>query len=885
MHKNPNATPPRWADRLLEWFVSPYLREDVQGDLYELFEKRLTKVGAKKARCEYAWAVIRHLTPLFFRWKANEDYLNTSPLFTNQYINITLMDMIGNYLKIAFRNLAKHKGYSFLNMAGLSVGMAVALLIGLWLWDELSYNQYHEHYDRIGQVKQHLNNNGETQTWSTTPYPLAEELRKNYGSDFTHVVLAREDGDHILTYGNNKFTKRGIFFEPAATEMLSLKMLKGARNGLTEPASVLLSASTAQALFGEDEPMGKLIRLDNRLDVKVTGVYEDLPRNSTFHELTFIAPWQLYYNTNDWVRAAPDPWRPNAFQTYVQLAENSDFEAVSAKIKDAKLARVSAELAKKKPVLFVHPMSRWHLFSDFKNGINVGGKIQYVWLFGIIGAFVLLLACINFMNLSTARSEKRAKEVGIRKAVGSVRSQLVYQFFFESLLMVLFSLALALLWTQAMLPAFNEVADKDVHILWLEPVFWAICLTVSLLTGLVAGSYPAFYLSSFNPVKTLKGTFKAGRLAAIPRKTLVVVQFTVSVTLIIGTIMVFRQIQFARNRPIGYDSNGLVAVPLVTGDIHRHFDAVKHELLQTGAIVNMAEASSPPTEIWSSSSTFDWKGKDPNLSVDFPVMVVSHDYGQTIGWKLKAGRDFSRSFGTDTTALILNEAAVKFMGLTNPVGETIQWWQQPYRIIGVVSDLVIQSPYEQVRPTIFSLGQDVTFAVLKINPAKSAGDALVDIEAVFKKHNPSQPFTYQFTDQEFAQKFGNEERIGKLASFFAILAVFISCLGIFGLASFMAEQRTKEIGIRKVLGASVPSLWRLLSMDFVLLVLISCLLSAPIAWYFLHGWLKTFTYHTDLSWWVFVAAGGGALLITLLTVSFQALKAAMVNPVRSLKTE
>ncbi|OIN55710.1 ABC transporter permease [Arsenicibacter rosenii] len=793
--------------------------------------------------------------------------------------------MISNYLKIAFRNLAKHKGYSFLNMAGLSVGMAVALLIGLWLWDELSYNRYHDNYDRIGQVKQHLNNNGEIQTWSTTPYPLAEELRKNYGSDFKHVVLGREDGDHILTYGNNKFTKRGMFFEPAVTEMLSLKMLKGSRSGLTEPASVLLSASTAQALFGEDEPMNKIIRLDNRLDVKVTGIYEDLPRNSTFHELTFMAPWQLYYNTNDWVRTAPDPWRPNAFHIYAQLAENSDFDKVSVKIKDAKLNRVSAELAKKKPVIFLHPMSRWHLYSDFKNGINTGGKIQYVWLFGIIGAFVLLLACINFMNLSTARSEKRAKEVGIRKAIGSVRSQLIYQFFAESILVVLFSLVLALLWTVALLPAFNEVADKDVRILWEEPLFWGICLGVSLLTGLVAGSYPAFYLSSFNPIKTLKGTFKVGRLAAIPRKTLVVVQFTVSVTLIIGTIMVFRQIQFARNRPIGYQSNGLVAVPLVTGDIQRHFDAVKHDLLQTGTIVSMAQASSPPTEIWSSSSTFDWQGKDPNLSVDFPVMVVSHDYGKTIGWNLKAGRDFSTAFGTDTSALILNETAVRFMGLKHPVGETIQWWQQPYRIIGVVSDLVIQSPYEQVKPTIFSLGQDATFAVLKINPAKSAGEAMINIEAVFKKHNPSQPFEYRFTDQEFAQKFGNEERIGKLASFFAILAVFISCLGIFGLASFMAEQRTKEIGIRKVLGASVPSLWRLLSMDFVVLVLISCVLSAPIAWYLLHGWLQTYTYRTDLSWWVFIAAGSGALLITLLTVSFQAIKAATINPVRSLKSE
>jgi ABC-type antimicrobial peptide transport system permease subunit len=868
-------SPPRLADRFLNWFCAPHLREEVLGDLHERYVLRVEQLGQARARRRYWRDVLAYVRPEFIRRKPS------------QFPSPTTTTMLRNYLKIAFRTLAKHKGYSAINIVGLSVGMAVALMIGLWLWDELSFDQYHTHYNRIAQVKQHLVNNGEVQTWNTTPYPLAEELRQHYGSDFKHVVLGREEGDHILSVGNEKFTQRGMYFEPQITDMLSLKMAKGSRNGLKEPGSILLAESVAKAFFGDADPINKLMKIDNRMAVKVTGVYEDLPRNTTFHEITFMAPWSLYYNNTEWVRNTPDPWRPNAFVIFTQLNESADFETVSAKIKDAKLNRISSELARKKPAIFLHPMSQWHLYSEFKNGVNVGGKIQYVWLFGIIGVFVLLLACINFMNLSTARSEKRAKEVGIRKAVGSVRTQLIYQFFLESLLVVFFSLILALLWVQLVLPAFNHVADKEVSVLWTNPVFWSACLGFSLLTGLVAGSYPAFYLSSFQPVKILKGArLQAGRWATIPRKMLVVVQFTISVTLIVGTIIVFRQIQFAQNRPIGYDTNGLVVVPTISADVHNHVYAVKRELLQTGTVLNVAEAATPPTEVWNSSSAFDWKDKDPTLSVDFPVVGASYDYGKTIGWKLAEGRDFSRDFLTDSSAIILNEAAVKFMGLRKPVGETIRWYGQPYKVIGVVNDLVINSPYEQVKPTIFHLSTEPGSTILlKLNPHSSAGDALERIETVFKKFNPSQPFDYTFVDEEFARKFGNEQRIGTLASFFAVLAIFISCLGLFGLASFIAEQRTKEIGVRKVLGASVSSLWRLLSIDFIVLVVISCVIATPVAYYFLQKWLQKFTYHTSISWWVFAASSLGALAITLLTVSFQAIKAALMNPVKSLRSE
>jgi ABC-type antimicrobial peptide transport system permease subunit len=632
--------------------------------------------------------------------------------------------------------------------------------------------------------------------------------------------------------------------------------------------------------------MNKMMKIDNRMDVKVAGVYEDMPRNTSFSELGFMAPWQLYFNNTEWIRTASDPWRPNAFMIFTELADNTDFAKVSARIKDAKLNNVNKELAKKKPALFLHPMSKWHLYSDFKNGINIGGRIQYVWLFGIIGMFVLLLACINFMNLSTARSEKRAKEVGIRKAVGSLRSQLIFQFFIESLVISVFSFVIAIVLVQLILPFFNEVAGKKMSILWSNSLFWLIGIGFSLMTGLIAGSYPALYLSSFEPVKILKGTFKVGRWAAVPRKVLVVTQFTVSVAMIIGTLIVFRQIQFTKNRPIGYNNNGLVALPMITGEIHKHIEVVKDELVKTGAVVSIAEAGSSPTQVWSTTSGIEWKGKDPNMSVDFPRVDVSYDYGKTIGWQFIAGRGFSKDFGTDSSALVVNEAAVKFMGLQNPVGETIKWFGDTYTIIGVVKDMVMNSPYDPVRPTLFNL---TTYAggvvIAKINPAAGAHESLARIETVFKKFNPDQPFSYTFVDEEYAKKFGNEERIGKLAGFFAILAIFISCLGIFGLASFVAEQRTKEIGVRKVLGASVFNLWGLLSKDFVVLVTVAILIAIPAAYYFMHSWLNKYEYRTELSWWIFAIAAFGAIFITLLTVSFQGIKAALANPVKSLRTE
>jgi len=796
--------------------------------------------------------------------------------------------MIKNYLKTAWRNFYGNKFFSAINIGGLAVGMAVAMLIGLWIWDELSYDKYNKNYDRIAAVMQQSTFNGEVGTGYNCPAPLANELRNSYGSEFKHVVLSWWNRDHILSFGSNKFTRIGKFMEPEAPALMSLTMLKGSLDGLKDPSSILISASAAKTIFGDSDPMNKLMMIDSKLNVKVTGVYEDIPLTSRFKNVAFIAPWELFVSTDDMMKNFKNNWGWDAAEIFVQLADNADMNKVSAKIRNSKLEKIkdNKELAAYKPEMLLQPMSRWHLYSEWKNGVNTGGSIQFVWLFGLIGLFVLLLACINFMNLATARSEKRAKEVGIRKAIGSLKKQLIAQFFTESFLVVGLAFTLSLLLMQITLPFFNQVAGKTLSIPWTNPFFWIAGIGFSLFTGFIAGSYPAFYLSSFKPVKVLKGTFKAGRHAATPRKVLVVLQFSVSVILIIGTIIVFQQIQFAKNRPIGYSRDGLIQLQMNTPEFYTHEETMRNDLLKTGAVVEMAESSSPPTGVWSGRSGFDWPGKDPSLQAEFGAVAVTHEYGKTMGWQFKEGRDFSKEFATDSSALVLNEAAVKFMNLKNPVGSTVKWDDENYKVIGVIKNMVMESPYDPVRQIVYSLkNEKLSFILIKINPSISAVEALNKIQGVFQKYAPSSPFDYKFVDENFSKKFAAEERIGKLASFFAALAIFISCLGLFGMASFMAEQRTKEIGVRKVLGASVFNLWKLLSTDFVTLVFISFFIAIPVSWFLMHSWLQNYEYRTSISLWVFVITGSMALLITLATVSFQAIKAALANPVKSLRTE
>ncbi|WP_223834038.1 ABC transporter permease [Spirosoma profusum] len=874
--------PPRLADRLLRLFCAPHLHEEVLGDLHERYVVRVNRSDVAKARRRYWLDVVAYVRPEFIRRKSE------------QYPKPTNMTMLRNYLKIAFRNLAKHKAYSLINIGGLAVGMAVAMLIGLWIYDELSFNTYHEHYDRIAQVQSLEYGEHGVGTNNSVQYPLGTELKKNYKDHFKHLVMASWNVDNVLSAGENKVSRKGIFIEAEAPEMLTLKMVYGSRAGLKDPNSILLSESTAQAIFGNIDPVNQAMKINNKLDVKVTGVYEDLPLNTQFKDVKFLAPFALWVSDNPWMKEkAMTDWQNHFLKIYAEINPNSNFETVSAAIKNAEMKNLAnfPEQARLKPEVFLLPMRDWHLH-NYKRGVIDNGPMQLLYLIGTIGAFVLLLACINFMNLSTARSEKRAKEVGVRKAVGSIRRQLVNQFFSESYLVVILAFMLALLLAMVALPWFNDVAAKQIAMPWSNLWFWLACLGFISVTGLLAGSYPALYLSSFQPVKVLKGTFRVGRFASVPRKVLVVVQFTVSVTLIIGTIIVYRQIQFAKNRPVGYTRDGLLLVAMKSGDFYGKHELLRSELQRTGMVSEMAESMGKVTEVWSGNDGFTWKGKTPSQENSFGTLAITPEFGKTVGWQFLKGRDFSRNNISDSSGMVINEAAVKYMGLKNPIGETVTWQfrERPlmtYQILGVIKNMVMESPYDPIVPTIFMIRAHggTNHINIKINPTVSASEALPKIEAVFKKLIPTAPFEYQFADQEYALKFAAEERIGKLAGFFAILAIFISCLGLFGLASYVAEQRTKEIGVRKVLGASVANLWVLLSKDFLLLVIISFAIATPVAYSFLSGWLEKYTYRTELSWWIFAASGVGALFITLLTVSFQSIKAALVNPVKSLRSE
>ena len=796
--------------------------------------------------------------------------------------------MYQSYFKIGWRNLIKNKGYSLINIGGLALGMAVALLISLWIRDESLFNQYHKNYATIAKV--HRNNNwGEgIETSTSLVTGLGSLLRSEYGSHFKDVVMIRgRIEERVLSFEDKKLTQGGYFMQPEGVEMFSLKMIHGSgKRVLDDMMSVILSESLSRKLFGNADPVNKIINMDGLNDLIVTGVYEDLPKNSEFHAATFFAPLDLFVGG----KGKLDVWDNYNMSIYVQLHGEGEFNKVSAVIQDAMIPHVDQETADTKLQLFLHPMSEWHLNSEFKNGVTVTSKqMKVLWSYSTIGVFVLILASINFMNLSTARSEKRAREVGIRKSIGSQRGQLIQQFFGESLLVAFLSLVAALLIAQVALPWFNNISDKDISIPWTNTMFWIAAIAFTVFTGLVAGSYPALYLSSFNPVRVLKGTFKAGRSASIPRSVLVTVQFTISICLIIGTIIVYQQIQFAKNRPIGYSREGLLSFRPRSPEFNGKYQALRNELKKTGAVEEIAEAN------YSINSTLGWNGgfswRDKKYDPSFNTIFVTHEYGKTIGWQFVEGRDFSREVRSDTAGIIINESALKILGLEDPVGEFLNWRpggseRGMFEILGVVKDMVKGSPFEPTDPSIIFLSNfDLQNLYVRISPDVSAHKALPKIQKVFNQLIPSAPFDYTFADDDYEAKFRAEERIGKLAAVITVLAVAISCLGLFGLASFVAEQRTKEIGVRKVLGASLANVWKMLSKDFIVLVIIACLISVPISFYAMDVWLQSYDYRMEISWWVFLVASVGALVVTIVTVSFQAIKAAMMNPVQSLRSE
>ncbi|MDP4284207.1 MAG: ABC transporter permease, partial [Bacteroidota bacterium] len=568
--------------------------------------------------------------------------------------------MLLNYLKIAWRNLIKNKMYSVINVLGLATGMAVAMLIGLWIWNEVTYDTSFTNHQQLAQIM--TTTVGDDKSKNTDPrvcQPIASELRNKYGSDFKNISLSRWN-QSAFTVGDKTISSVGLWAEDKFPTMLSLNMLKGDINALTDPSSIIISASLAKTLFGNTDAIGKTIRVDNKDDYKVAGVFGDFPNNSpvvnksvfpSLQQANFFLPWKKYVAKDQWVKDAATDWDNRSWQCYVQLADNVDMDKETGKIKNIVMAHKTK--AEGNESAYLYPMDKWHLYSEFKNGKPAGGAIQFVLLFSVIGVFVLLLACINFMNLSTARSEKRAKEVGIRKAVGSLRLQLVKQFLSESILVAFVSFMCSVVLVIISLPFFNSLAKRHIHLPWNNYIFWLCALAFTLITGLLAGSYPALYLSRFQPIKVLKGTFRVGRHASLPRKVLVVLQFTFSIALIIGTIIVFKQIQFAKNRPVNYRKEGLITVSGVTQDLPGFYDAVRNDLLATGVVDDMAGASDATTNLGAWRSGFNWEGKNPNTSPTFGFMLMTEDFGKTIGWHLEEGRDFSRDFGSDSLSMIL----------------------------------------------------------------------------------------------------------------------------------------------------------------------------------------------------------------------------------------
>jgi putative ABC transport system permease protein len=790
--------------------------------------------------------------------------------------------MFRNYLKTAWRNILKNKGYSTLNVVGLAIGMGVALLIGLWVYNEYAYDRFLPDGDRLYQVRRNFNSNGDTLNFTSTSLRLASALRDEV-PEIEYVAESNYGGSHALKVGDKKLLLSGNTIGSDFLQMFQFPLLQGqSAVALKDPYSIVVTEATAKALFGSADAMGKLVRFDNQHDLRVTGILQNIPVNSTFH-FDYLVPFAYLDAIDTGIRAQrTGSFGDNGYQLFVRLKPHVSYAQVAPKIRGIEW-RETKNINSMMSAVILQPLYNWHLYGNYENGKEGAGFLQYVRLFILIGGLVLVIACINFINLTTARSEKRAREVGVRKAIGSQRKDLIFQFLIESTMLTAIAFGLAVIFVRLALPAFNALTGDQLSIPFSSAGFWGIMVACVLVVAIAAGSRPAFYLSSFQAIKVLKGGLSAGRSANWPRKVLVVLQFSCSIALIISTIIVYQQVEHARERPVGYAIDRLM-ITNGNDDVLNNYTAIRNDLLEKHVVENMTTASSPATEVYGHTDIDQWPGKHPGETIEMGNMVMSAAYFKTLGMTMREGRDFQAD--ADTSAIIFNETAIRRMRINNPINQVITLHGMQLRIIGVVKDALAVSPFAPADPTMFRYyPQPNSILLYRLSPGISTEKALAAVGAVFNKYAPAYPYTYSFEDQEYAAKFKLEVLVGKLSGIFAGLAILISCLGLFGLAAYMAEQRTKEIGIRKVLGASVPGLWLLLSKDFIVLVAISCLIASPVAYLLLDHWLNQFTYRVGIGLGVFGIACGSALLITLATISFQAIKAAVANPTRSLRSQ
>jgi predicted permease len=785
--------------------------------------------------------------------------------------------MFRNYFKTSFRNLSKNKTYGFLNIFGLAIGITCAALIFLWVENELTFNHYFQKRDRLYIVKNKQTYDGATYTFDATPGVLAQAMKTEIAG--IKNTARSTWGDKLLfSLGDKAIYEQGNYVDSNLFSMLQLHFLAGKPgDAFTQLHSVVISKKMAEKFFGSTDVVGKTLKVNNQEPFKVTGVIEDLPENVSF-KFNWLAPFKNYELQNTWLQQ----WGNNGIVTYVEVEPSAKVDALNKQL----YSYIQTKEAETNSKLSIYPMNRWRLYNNFVNGVEDGGRIKYVKLFTTIAWIILIIACINFMNLATARSEQRARKVGVRKVMGAGKEMLISQFIGESLIMSFLSTFLAIVIIMLVLPAFNNLVEKHLTANLFEPLHLTMLFAIALVTGLIAGSYPAFYLSSFNPVMVLKGLkIKTNASAGLVRKGMVIVQFSISIILIIGTIIIYRQINHIKDRQLGYDKQGLVYTTL-NGQMKQHFNGIKNDLLATGLVENASLSNNYILQLGSNTGNFSWPGKDPNKQVLITVEGASPEYVSTMGMKIKAGRDFYPNMPADSNNIIINASLAKLIGTKDVVGSVITRGDHKYQVVGVMNDFVYNDMYSGSAPMIlYSDTSNVSFLTIRFKPKTDLTSALSKVENVIKGYEPGYPFEYKFVDEEFGKLFKTETLIGKLAGVFSSLAIIISCLGLFGLSAYTAERRTKEIGIRKVLGATTSSLATLLSKDFLQLVFISCLVAFPVAYWTMHNWLQGYAYRITISWWMFVVAGILAIAIALVTVSFQAIKAAISNPVNSLRTE
>ena len=874
MNSQKDHTSPRFGLRFLKWFCPDHLFEEIEGDLIQKFNRDLKTFSEKRTKRRLIWNVVRFLRP--------------GILLRNKYV-LTLMPfyMLTNYFKIALRIMLRNKGYSMINILGLAFGMTGAILLALWISNEFSYDQFHADKERIYKAWNRTKSQGEWQCWDMTPRVLAPTLASGFSSVESAVSLSYYNDSYLFSVGDVRIMKNNASFaDPEFLTMFSFPLIKGdAKKALGDANSIVLTESFARKLFGDKEPFGASLTISQAeydIPFTVTGILKDLPSNTDFH-FEFLIPWQFIESNY----GKDTQWGINSVSSYVKIKEGASFETLNQKIKYIKKRNTNGG---DDTEIFLYPLTKIHLYSRFENGVAVGGRIEIMRMLGLLGVCLVVIACINFINLSTARAARRSKEVAIRKVTGALRYSLVVQFLCESVLVAFGAAVISLLSVYLSLPFFNTLVKQQLVLNFSDFTFWTFAISAVVCIGLIAGSYPAFYLSSFQPVRILKGSLIVSKSRNVFRSLLVIFQFGFALTMITSTIVIYQQTTYLQNRESGYIKNNLL-YQFMTGNLIKNFQAYKTELLESDIATSVTRTSSPITERMSSTTEIKWNGKDIENKISIERFYIDENISATAGIKILQGRDLDLGkYPSDITAVLLNESAVKMMSLEDPIGEVIEDSGIEWHVVGVVQNFILTSPYKKVEPIVLmgSKGEDIgmlSVIHIRLNPNQATAKNIAAISKVFSKYNPDYPFEYHFVDVEYERKFAGVETTLTITSLFCGIAIFIGCLGLLGLSTYMIEARVKEIGIRKVMGGSIFNIIRLLSTHSLTPIMWGIVLFSPGAWWAMNWWLQSFEYRISFSVWVVVAAAASILLLALLTIMLQIYKAAHVNPVKSLKAE